>query len=141
MEQAPLHNILNGNSLSSVGDLRKHRHNETVNKFFQCNSCDKAFSGADILRIHEVVHRGFSRVLKNKITHKEEKQYFCNGCSMSFSKASNLQKHKRTHTAEKPYLCNDCSKSFSKASNLQRHQKTHTEEKPYSCNECSKSFS
>ena len=58
---------------------------------FACASCDKRFSRASNLRVHERTHTG-------------EKPFGCGECDKRFSKASSLRRHERTHTGEAPFV-------------------------------------
>ena len=61
----------------------------------------RAFYGSDNLRIHQIVHRGFSMAGRHKMTNTENMSYSCDVSSETFSIADNLQKHRRTYNGEK----------------------------------------
>ena len=74
--------------------------------------------------------------------HKELKDYMCESCGKSFSKAKKLISHIYTvHEEHKDYKCESCGKSFSRAEHLKRHIHTvHDGHRDYKCESCDKLF-
>ncbi|XP_060089362.1 zinc finger protein 625-like [Heteronotia binoei] len=111
------------------GQVRSASENpgEGGSKQYQCPVCGKAFSKANSLYKHKVIH-------------KKEKPYQCNTCGKAFVQQVRLRRHHQTHTAERPFHCKDCGSVFKHPASLQRHRRNHTGEKPYSCAYCGQSF-
>ncbi len=68
-------------------------------KPFMCSHCDKRFSQAIHLKIHNMIHTG-------------EKPYKCSHCDKRFIRSGDVKIHERIHTREKPYKCSHCDKRF-----------------------------
>eukprot|EP00088_Acartia_fossae_P029926 TRINITY_DN30854_c0_g1_i2.p1 TRINITY_DN30854_c0_g1~~TRINITY_DN30854_c0_g1_i2.p1 ORF type:complete len:343 (+),score=69.60 TRINITY_DN30854_c0_g1_i2:109-1137(+) len=88
-----------------------HQEKEHTN----CSVCDRKFTAASALVLHEIAHTG-------------EKPYTCNVCQEHFATLSAVIKHEaKMHTTadqDKPYYCVACGKRFGAKRNLQRHKKT-----------------
>ncbi|XP_045071973.1 zinc finger protein 184-like [Coregonus clupeaformis] len=97
-------------------------------KRFLCMFCNKGFSCAQKVEIHQRVHTG-------------EKPYSCPQCHMRFAQSGSLKRHQKVHTGEKPYSCPQCEKRFSRQHLLKTHLKVHTGERPFACTHCGKRFS
>ncbi|XP_042186479.1 uncharacterized protein LOC112232464 [Oncorhynchus tshawytscha] len=97
-------------------------------KRFLCMFCNKGFSCAQKVEIHQRVHTG-------------EKPYSCPQCHMRFAQSGSLKRHQKVHTGEKPFSCSQCDKRFSRQHLLKTHLKVHTGERPFACTHCGKRFS
>ncbi|XP_036790412.1 zinc finger protein 629-like [Oncorhynchus mykiss] len=97
-------------------------------KRFLCMFCNKGFSCAQKVEIHQRVHTG-------------EKPYSCPQCHMRFAQSGSLKRHQKVHTGEKPFSCPQCDKRFSRQHLLKTHLKVHTGERPFACTQCGKRFS
>ncbi|CAL4104217.1 unnamed protein product, partial [Meganyctiphanes norvegica] len=66
-------------------DLIKHTRILNIEKPYQCNLCDKAFTKKNIFKTHQWIHTG-------------EKPYQCKQCDKIFSRNNILVRHQRIHT-------------------------------------------
>ena len=94
---------------------------------FSCLKCEKKFTRAQVLKIHERTHTG-------------DKPFSCSQCDYKFSTSCDLKRHERTHNGGKPFSCSLCNYKCTQLSNLKRHERTHTGDRPYSCGKCDKIF-
>lgn len=99
----------------------------TSDRPYVCSLCDKSYTSASSLLIHERRHAG-------------ERPYVCRFCSKSFPDSSSCSRHQRIHTGERPYVCEICQRAFNDSSHLVTHRRKHTGERPYSCSQCPKAF-
>ncbi|XP_069461489.1 zinc finger protein 717-like isoform X8 [Ambystoma mexicanum] len=103
------------------------QESDTGEAMYWCDVCEKSFSNAYKLRIHQRNHTG-------------EKPFQCIVCGKCFAMKAYLTFHIRTHTGERPFLCKLCGKGFTKSYHLKVHMRIHTGEKPYKCLECGRRF-
>jgi len=89
-------------------------------RLFGCGKCNKGFTHASNLLIHERIHSG-------------EGPFGCVKCNKEFSYASSLRAHDRIHTDERPFVCGKCNKGDTNVSNLRRHEIRHIGEQRVIC--------
>ncbi|KAF9928607.1 zinc-finger protein [Linnemannia zychae] len=124
----------NGRGFGQRQKAMRHIQTHTGDKPYQCSTCKKRFSEANIMAQHMRIHTG-------------EKPFKCTepGCGRSFSISGALTIHRRIHTGEKPFKCKfeGCNKWFAESSNLTKHLRVHTGERPSQCPfpGCEKRFS
>ena len=98
---------------------------------FKCSYCEKSFSRAGQVKVHEKVH-------------VEERPYPCRFCGKGFKYSWGLKVHERLHTGEKPFKCRHCDKAFASSFNKSQHEETHlgsVERKRFWCRDCHISYS
>lgn len=100
------------------------KHKESCNERkkpvanFSCDKCDRKFTKAELLKKHELVHRG-------------ERPHECPRCGLGFKKKSVMRKHIMTHSGIRPYVCTFCSIGFPQRNRLMSHwKKEHSEVPP-----------
>lgn len=76
---------------------------------FHCKTCDKTFTQASSLSVHQKVHA------------TAEKQFKCQHCSKSYSQQSYLTKHMLFHNGNTTYTCKWCNKPFNDSAQLIHH--------------------
>ena len=78
--------------------------------------------------------------MENDIEKSEDNLFECNVCfGISFMQARSLKRH--IHECHKNFKCNSCGKSFTRAYSLNIHIKTiHKGHKDFKCDSCGKSF-
>ncbi|CAL4068067.1 unnamed protein product, partial [Meganyctiphanes norvegica] len=69
-----------------------HIEENTEDKIFKCNACDKVF----LQNAHPIA---------NQKKHTRENAHQCSYCEKNFSNKSHLIRHIRIHTGEKPFKC------------------------------------
>lgn len=111
-----------------------------VTDMHACKSCDRTFTKASGLRLHELS------------AHKDEVDsgapapilYKCGICDRSFPKKSGLRMHEVTHTGKLQNVellsCNICQENFHSKESLLEHMLSHTSMMPHKCDVCSVSF-
>lgn len=137
-------------------NLDRHMKHDNL-KSFECKQCNKGFTTAWGLKLHERIHteskphkcsvcekrfRQSSHLQQHKRIHSEQKPFKCNKCDLSFNQSSNLQQHiKELHDfTEHPRGCSQCQQKFSRTSYLQIHQRIHSGVKPFRCEHCNRPF-
>ncbi|XP_058444052.1 zinc finger protein OZF-like [Malaya genurostris] len=126
-------------------------------KIHQCTQCGKTFTGASILRDHEIFHRGdqsfqcmhCSMTFSNRDTYRrhvrrhtnQADQYRCEECPRRFKTRKNLLEHALLHTGERPLVCPYCPKTFARDSCFKFHVRIHTGKKKFPCPQCRRNFS
>ena len=108
-------------------DILEDNKFQTNVKIYMCVQCEKSFSTAGNLKIHQSCHTG-------------EKPFTCKLCQSSFSRKGTLSTHMRSHTGEKPFACVHCQKKFTISSSMRAHQRRHSGKKPHVCSQCNKTF-
>ena len=78
---------------------------------FKCKKCQKVYSRADTLRVHE-------------LSMHSKKKILCSLCSKQFSSNNKLRRHELTHKTERAHKCKLCLKTFKRADALLYHQRT-----------------
>ncbi|CDW52993.1 zf-H2C2 2 and zf-C2H2 6 and zf-C2H2 and zf-C2H2 4 domain containing protein [Trichuris trichiura] len=99
----------------------------------RCAHCGKAYSKAEMLEKHSIIHR------------KPESGYMpftCRFCGKTFRWNENLQKHLTSHDSQEPVQCPECSQMFSNSTRLDVHYKARhaTRGHQFPCTFCLKSF-
>ncbi|XP_073504925.1 zinc finger protein 646 [Phyllobates terribilis] len=124
---------------------------------FQCPTCNRGFSCARTLRLHQRTHEQLSSSLvsstqrpnnENKTSpsgekfrnHKDrasqgDRKYKCKQCGRSYLHASSLFNHQKTHSIG-VYKCPNCLKEFFNLLAFKNHLRIHR----YNCKDCGKAF-
>ncbi|XP_032524536.2 zinc finger protein 723-like [Danaus plexippus] len=105
-----------------------HPIRSSMVKSYSCEKCDKAYSTAGGLRVH------------NRFAHGNAKPHECKECGKQFTAPSYLKVHMIKHTGEKNFKCDICHSKFVSKEALLYHTRRHTGEKPYSCKYCNERF-
>ncbi|CAG5131255.1 unnamed protein product [Candidula unifasciata] len=112
-------------------ELRKHcteSHNDR--KPFACSREGCMFTA-----------RKHHEVLQHLVVHREEREFICDKCSMSFIRQSALKHHQRACYRLEEFLCDLCGQSFNHIQSMRKHRQViHFGIKPYKCSICSSSF-
>lgn len=64
---------------------------------------------------------------------KTSRDYICQICSKSFTRAFSLKTHQFLHATSKPIPCVICHKTFVSERHLQNHLRVHTGDRPFLC--------
>jgi len=125
--------------------LDRHVRIHPGEKLFSCTHCFARFRDAGGIKRHVKVHT-LHNMKSSQFCSKEslatesvegsvqktqvstcEKQYVCESCNKSFSRAYHLTRHERVHSDDRPYRCLLCSKQYRDPTNLRRHARVHNE--------------
>ncbi|XP_068610605.1 myc-associated zinc finger protein [Brachionichthys hirsutus] len=101
-----------------------------VRKNHACETCGKAF--------RDVYHLN-----RHRLSHSDEKPFFCPICQQRFKRKDRMSHHVRSHQGgvEKHYVCPHCGKAFSRPDHLNSHvRQVHSSERPFKCPTCESSF-
>jgi len=147
----------NDEFIKDIDDGTDSNRYKLVDGRFVCSYCDKTFSAAGSLKVHEANHSsdrpfvcahcgkkfgcGLS-LKKHAIVHDSKRAFPCMQCGKSFNKFSNMVTHLRqVHNGERPLKCTKCNKFFTKPCDLTRHTVcAHGGERSFSCTHCKKRF-
>jgi uncharacterized Zn-finger protein len=139
----------------------------TIQKFHQCDHCDKAFGRNAYLQTHiNAVHKkikrfgchmcDYSSYQKNDIDRHQavhldgknasreyRKDFRCDHCDKAFKTKRTLVGHlKIVHKKVKEFQCDECDKAYDLRENLQSHiNAIHKKMKRFFCDHCDKAFS
>ena len=93
-----------------------------------CNICQSILSSRGAL-------------VKHMVTHREEKPFKCDKCSLQFNQNRDLKTHiMQKHSMQRPHVCGICGKGFVHKFYLMEHMTYHTGERQFQCNICGKTF-
>lgn len=107
-------------------DDGKTELNDTKEKIFKCEVCEKTFKRREHLYQHSKLHSGV-------------RPFSCTNCTKTFSRKEHLMRHLTSHSGVKDFSCDVCNKRFSRPDNLKKHKKTH-QKSPFRCEICTKNF-
>ncbi|KAG8432077.1 hypothetical protein GDO86_018828 [Hymenochirus boettgeri] len=108
----------NGSSVS----VNKDSPDQTDERRFKCNQCERSYRHAGSLLNHRKTH--------------STGVYKCPDCHKEFFNLLALKNHLRIHR----YPCPECGKAFRISSHLATHRKIHEQGGPFTCQICSKRF-
>lgn len=91
---------------------REIKTEPTEKKRRQCSFCGKVFLALQMLRYHEMQHRGESR-------------FNCEVCGKGYVTKQHFEAHMRKHTGERPFKCDNCAKGFRDKNTLAVHKRYH----------------
>ena len=123
-------------------------------KDFECEKCQKKFSGQEHLRRHAVLCSSDSLqcptcdksflekrfLTAHMYTHDDTDEMYCPSCDKHFIRKSAFENHMVLHSNSKPFICTTCVKDFSNKIECNEHMKTHTEDM-FRCDSCIEVFS
>ncbi|KAL0276003.1 UNVERIFIED_CONTAM: hypothetical protein PYX00_003691 [Menopon gallinae] len=107
--------------------IHKKAHDMTQKKVFECDQCDKVFTGKHTLNRHLLTHSG-------------EKNFICEICSKCFYTLQELNRHVRYHKKEYRFDCQLCDMRFLDRSRFRHHMMRHRNIRPHKCHFCDKVF-
>lgn len=118
-----------GNGFTTKKNLYIHKkaHDTTQKKVFECDQCEKVFTGKHTLNRHLLTHSG-------------EKNFICEICSKCFYTLQELNRHVRYHKKEYRFDCQLCEMRFLDRSRFRHHMMRHRNIRPHKCSFCDKVF-
>ena len=116
--------------------------NPKIQKSFQCNLCDNAFSNKKRLGKHYKLDHEKDRILKAVDKLKVMKLYQCPKCEKTYITALQVKEHVMTvHEGKKHLQCEFCAETFGYRAILSRHvREYHTNSLELPCNYCGTVF-
>ncbi|KAM4632161.1 zinc finger protein 646 [Discoglossus pictus] len=131
--------LMDNKQIKGDGDIDPLQLQQTEERPYQCNQCDRTYRHAGSLLNHKNTHKTglfkcsiclkqfFNPVaIKNHLrTHNAEKRFQCKECGKAFRSSRELICHHRVHTGERPFHCTICRRGFSSKLTLRHHQRTH----------------
>ncbi|XP_073831430.1 uncharacterized protein [Musca autumnalis] len=109
-----------GTSFKRLDYLSRHQRKRckdgtTIDRPFNCETCNMRFINAYSLKCHQLTHTG-------------ERKHACTYCDRAFKAKGDLIKHLRTHVGENTYFCDECPESFKYKNDLRDHKSQHYKE-------------
>ncbi|XP_037040462.1 zinc finger protein 135-like [Bradysia coprophila] len=128
------HNASDKGKLLNKDTAAKNSCDESTERPFSCNECERRFVRVSALKIHQRAHERAK---------KEKSSCICDECGKTFSGKKNLKVHQRIHSGSTPYSCKECGKNFNQLANMITHQLTHASysERRFACETCGSKFS
>ncbi len=139
--------------------LRRHTHNHTANKSWQCDQCGKKFPIEEYLKRHLKCHLKLKSLVNLKshlklkvdlnLKSPQDRKYQCSTCGKKCGTNQDLKDHLQVHSDEKSWICEQCGQGFKRERNLKQHLKCHLKLKrplnlkiskgwKYKCSTCGK---
>ncbi|KAG4072856.1 hypothetical protein HA402_002599 [Bradysia odoriphaga] len=112
----------------------KNSSDESTERPFSCNECERKFVRVGTLKIHQRAHER---------ARNEKSSCICDECGKTFSDKGHLKVHKLIHSGSTPFSCKECGKNFNQLANVLTHQLTHASysERRFVCETCGSKFS
>ena len=114
------------------------------NKTFQCNACEKSFTTKHWMNNHKKSHSlevvNESGLKNHQTTHISQRKFNCKICGKELKSKSSLNGHEKTHSKNNRYKCQTCTKFFDVKASFERHNRIHTGEILFECITCGRGF-
>ena len=142
--------------------LSRHRLEEQlrtqhqVDGVYQCNVCQAAFDGPELLAEHiKPCREASTKCLtcgdvfesrdlldEHTKTHKDDRPFMCMMCGATFRRRTNLRAHEVVvHETDVPIRCEYCNKAFATNSALKKHiTRHHSDRRNFVCEHCGRAY-